>query len=154
MNNIIFTTDNGISLDKLNGLNIVHNIRKLKINGATNDMILIESAVDNDDDDEDDDDDDDNDENNMLQSSQIVNTNIGNLTLLNPITEQNSNTNVQLYIDEKKLQLQFAQVCRCCLTECSDMQNIFDDENCIADMIMAIAPIQVSYKLVYRRGRQ
>lgn len=38
---------------------------------------------------------------------------------------------------------QLKNVCRCCLSDERDLQSIYENDNCIADMIMAIATIQV-----------
>lgn len=133
LNNIIFTTDSDVTLplDKLEAINVVHNIRDLKLTQTENEMILIESAgVDE----------------NTLQHHQIITQNIENLQnirVINQLPGQELGGKIQIYVEDKKMLRELTNVCRCCLTECSNMQNLFDDENCIPEMIMAIASIQV-----------
>lgn len=141
IHNVIFTGNACVPLNKLNTVNLIGN---LKFNETSNELILIENpnAVDT-----------------AIQNHrhhQTINRNnmnsnlVQNVTILSDIPIVNTaNGKVQIYIDDKNLFLQLEKICRCCLTECSNMQNIFDDENCIADMIMAIAPIQVM-KLIER----
>lgn len=39
---------------------------------------------------------------------------------------------------------QLDRICRCCLSDRRDLQSLFENENCISDMIMAIASVQVT----------
>lgn len=135
IHNVIFTGNACVPLNKLNTVNLIGN---LKFSETSNELILIENptAIDA-----------------ALQphhhhpniNRNNMNSNlVQNVTILSDIPIVNTaNGKVQIYIDDKNLFLQLERICRCCLSECNNMQNIYDDENCIADMIMAIAPIQV-----------
>lgn len=51
----------------------------------------------------------------------------------------------ELNVKQQHLALeQLKNICRCCLSDERDLQSLYENENCIADMIMAIATIQVT----------
>lgn len=39
--------------------------------------------------------------------------------------------------------VQMDKICRCCLSDRTELRTIFDNENCIPEMIMAFAAVQV-----------
>ena len=127
LNNVIFANEADLRFNKIN---VLHQLQDIKA-GAGNEIILIESTTIN---------------NDSNLHHQILNQNIANVEIINQFqTNQNDDdaNKIQIFIEDKELMLQLSKICRCCLTECSDMQNIFDNENCIPEMIMAIAAIQV-----------
>lgn len=54
--------------------------------------------------------------------------------------------NIQIIVDDEHLLMQLSKVCRCCLSELDamDLREIFDNDNCIAEMIMSLATVQVT----------
>ena len=58
------------------------------------------------------------------------------------ISTENSNN---IHITEENLLIQLNKICRCCLTEKNDLRSLFDDQNCIPEMIMTFASVQVSF---------
>lgn len=118
LNNIIFTSDNNVQIAKISGINVLQNL-----NNNPNGIILIQSAIDDD---------------------QSTNSDLNEgIQIIESVDIVDSEQVTETFLRKQQLFNELSLVCRCCLNQSTNMQNIFDNDHCLPEMIMSIAPVQV-----------
>lgn len=134
LNNIIFTSDSNIQVEKLGAINVIQNLNDLKIDSANpSEIIFIRDAnhlIDHND-------------RNMGENMQFIKK-----IVIPPITDKQSIEKITIITQDERMLDELSKVCRCCLGEFADMQSIFNTEDDFHEMIMQLASVQVRFPLL------
>lgn len=123
LNNIIFTSVDNVPYGNIGAINVLQNF-----NNHSNGIILIQNTIDDD---------------QLLSSDSNENIHIIENVNVSDQLIADGGQKAETYLKEVQLMIELSKVCRCCLNECANMQDIFDDDHCLPEMIMSIAPVQV-----------